>query len=120
MNIHASEQTLESLIQTATSDCCTISTISDEEANAILAVVEDLVPDIVSTLATLDSKKPQFDAVLLATLIVKTDIKNLDTKTTSLDICLLAACPTGLQTTCQDLMDQVNAAFDTSEIVWGI
>lgn len=118
--IHTKEQTLESLITTATTDCCAVSSATEEEALAVLVVVDKLVTDIVTALNNIDSKKPQFDAVLLATAIVKSDIKNLKTKTNSLDTCLLNAAPADLKTRAQGYINTINTAFATAYTVYGI
>jgi hypothetical protein len=108
------------LIATANTDCCALSGVSDADAQTVLNEVAILVPDIVTALTTLNSKKSQFDAILLADAIVDSDIKSLKTKTVALDTCLYNACPADLQASAQTYIDTINNIFTTTYTTWGL
>ncbi|KAI9482697.1 MAG: hypothetical protein EXX96DRAFT_555347 [Benjaminiella poitrasii] len=119
--IHSNEQKLETLLKTATTACCAVtSTVSAEEAAAVINVVDIVVPQIEAALSVITDKKSQFDAILLATALVKADIKNLDSELTSLDTCLIAATPADVLDTANGYVDRVRAAFDAAEDAYGI
>ncbi|KAI8975157.1 hydrophobic surface binding protein A-domain-containing protein [Mycotypha africana] len=119
--IHTKEQVLETKLKQAGTDCCAVSgTVTDEEAQAVLAVVSDLVPDVTAALASIVSKKSQFDAILLATTLVKNDIKNLDSQTNTLDTCLLAKTPSAYKTQANGLVTQISNAFASAKSAYGI
>ncbi|CAO3642762.1 unnamed protein product [Mucor hiemalis] len=122
--IHTKEQELEKRLKKAGTDCCAIaSTVALDEADAVLAVVGDLVPKVSNALTAITTKKPQFDAILLATLLVKGDIKNLDTQTKTLDTCLLAKTPTSPPSyldTANGYVTTINNAFASAKTAYGI
>ncbi|KAI8059384.1 uncharacterized protein B0P05DRAFT_574878 [Gilbertella persicaria] len=119
--IHTKEQALENLLKTATTSCCVQkTTVTDEEAAAVLNVISTLVPNIETTLSSLVSKKSQFDTILLATTLVKTDIKNLKTQTSALDTCLVAVTPSAYTTDANGYVTRVNAAFTSASTAYGI
>ncbi|KAG2190887.1 hypothetical protein INT46_002157 [Mucor plumbeus] len=119
--IHSKEQVLETRLKKAGTDCCAVSgTVTAEEADAVLAVVNTLVPQVSAALTSIVTKKPQFDAILLATALVKSDIKNLDTQTKTLDTCLIAKTPASHLTAANALVAQINASFATAKTVYGI
>ncbi|CAO3677112.1 hypothetical protein G6F70_001635 [Rhizopus microsporus] len=121
LSVHSKEQTLENLIKQANTDCCAVTTVvSTEDANAVLAVVQTLVPDIESALDAIVTKKPQFDAVPLATSIVKGDIKNLQAKVTTLDNCILAVTPSDFTTAANEYVGRINNAFSKADTAYGI
>lgn len=67
-------------------DCCTTyGIVTAEEADIVITIVATLVPKVSAGLTSIVSKKFQFDAIPLATALVKTDIKKLDTQTTAFD-----------------------------------
>ncbi|KAK4513865.1 uncharacterized protein ATC70_005871 [Mucor velutinosus] len=119
--VHSSEQTLESKLKAATTSCCAVtSTVSEEDATAVFSVVGVVVPEIESALSAIVTKKPQFDAVLLATSLVKTDIKNLNTEVNSLDTCLIAVTPADDLANANAYVDRVNTAFASAKTAYGI
>jgi hypothetical protein len=71
-------------------------------------------------LTSIVTKKPQFDAILLATALVKTDIKNLDTQTKALDTCLVAKTPASHLAAANALVAQINTSFATAKTAYGI
>ncbi|KAI9338331.1 hypothetical protein BD770DRAFT_331435, partial [Pilaira anomala] len=122
--IHQLEQVLEVELKKAGVDCCVDThTITLEEADAVLSTVSNLIPQITGTLGAIEVKKPQFDAILLATTIVKNDIKNLDTQTRTLNTCLINKTPLDppsyLQTA-NSYASQINAAFVSAKSKYGV
>lgn len=94
--------------------------VNEEEANAVINVVKTLIPDIQDALNTIVSKKDQFEDVALATTIVKTDIKNLETKVNALDKCILAVTPSDFTSVANVYIGQVNSAFAGAKSAYGI
>lgn len=120
--IHNKEQTLETLLKKAGTDCCVTppTSVTDEEAQAVLGVVGSLVPQVTGSLSSISTKKSQFDAIPLATTIVKTDIKNLNTQTNTLNTCLLNKTPAQYLPTANDYAAKINKAFADTRAVYGI
>ncbi|GAA5810874.1 hypothetical protein MFLAVUS_004302 [Mucor flavus] len=122
--IHSLEQVLETRLKKAGTDCCVdIGSITLPEADAVLATVKVLVPKVTGALSAITSKKSQFDAIFLATTIVKTDIKALDTQTKTLDACLIAKTPTDPASyliTANGYVTEINNAFSTTRTAYGI
>lgn len=121
INIHTTEQTLESYLKSATTACCAVTTtVSEEDATAVIGVVDTIVPEIEDALSAIVAQKSQFDAVLLATALVKADIKSLQTELQSLDTCLLAVTPSDDAAVAQAYVDRITAAFATADTAYGI
>lgn len=121
LSIHTKEQTLETNLKSATTACCAVTTtVSEEDAAAVIAVVDTIVPEIEDALSAIVGKKAQFDAVLLATAIVKADLKNLNTELTALDTCLLAVTPADVADVAQAYVDRINTAFAAANTAYGI
>ncbi|KAI7906256.1 uncharacterized protein BX663DRAFT_558787 [Cokeromyces recurvatus] len=119
--VHSEEQKLEALLKSTTTACCAVTTtVSNEEADAVISVIDTVVPQIEAALAAITVKKPEFDAVLLATNIVKGDIKNLDSQVTTLDNCLVAVTPDSYLDVANGYVTRVRTAFDTAEDAYGI
>ncbi|KAG0948500.1 hypothetical protein G6F57_008247 [Rhizopus arrhizus] len=119
--IHSKEQALESLVKTANNNCCAMTNVvNEEEANAVINVVKTLIPDIQNALNTIVSKKDQFEDVALATTIVKTDIKSLESKVNALDKCILAVTPSDFTSVANVYIGQVNTAFAGAKSAYGI
>lgn len=94
MAIHNLEQVLETRINKAKTDCCVVTgVITSDEATGVLTTVGVLVPKVSDAIAAINAKKSQFDAIFLATTIVKTDLKNLEAATKALDTCLVNKTP---------------------------
>lgn len=123
--IHTQEQELEKRLKQSGVSCCVTppTTVTLEEADAVLAIVGNLVPKITGSLSAIVTKKPQFDAILLATLLVKNDIKSLDTQTKTLYTCLVNKTPTDppsyLQTA-NGYVAQIQAGFASAKTAYGI
>ncbi|GAN05215.1 hydrophobic surface binding protein [Mucor ambiguus] len=119
--VHSSEQTLETKLKAAITSCCAVTTtVSEEDATAVFSVVGVVVPEIENALSAIVTKKPQFDAVLLATSLVKTDIKNLNTEVNSLDTCLIAVTPAADLANANAYVGRVNTAFASAKTAYGI
>ncbi|GAN11327.1 hydrophobic surface binding protein [Mucor ambiguus] len=119
--IHNKEQVLETRLKKAGTDCCAFTgTVTTEEADAVLNTVSALVPQVSAALTSIVTKKPQFDAILLATTLVKSDIKNLDSQTKTLDTCLLAKTPASHLTAANALVTQINNSFASAKTAYGI
>jgi hypothetical protein len=108
------------LIATATKDCCAVTSATEEEANAVLAELSILVPDVVALLQVLNGKKNQFDAILLADSIVDSDVKSMRSKVSALITCLYNICPADLLATAQGYINTINDIFTTTYSVWGL
>ena len=121
MAVHNKEQVLETRLKKAGTDCCAVAgTVTAEEADAVIATVTTLVPQVTAALSSIVTKKPEFDAIFLATALVKTDIKNLDTQTTTLDTCLIAKTPASHLTAANALVTQINNSFASAKTAYGI
>ncbi|KAI8380747.1 hypothetical protein BD560DRAFT_444446 [Blakeslea trispora] len=121
LSVHNSEQALETNLGTAITSCCKQKVaVTEEEAVAVFKTIDGLVPKIENTLASLVSKKPDFANILLALNIVKTDVKNLDTKTASLTACLVAAAPSNYADRAKTYTTKVNAAFAAAKAAYGV
>ncbi|CAO3627022.1 unnamed protein product [Mucor hiemalis] len=123
--IHTQEQELEKRLKKAGTSCCATppTTVTTDEADAVLGVVATLVPKITGSLTAIVSKKPQFDAILLATLLVKGDIKNLDAQTKTLYTCLVnktPASPPSYLITANGYVSQIQAGFANAKTAYGI
>jgi hypothetical protein len=119
--IHEKEKVLETRLKKAGTDCCAVSvTITTEEADAVLGVVTTLVPEVVASLNSIVVKKPEFDAIFLATALVKGDIKNLDSQTKALDTCLINKTPASHLPAANDLIAQIDASFASAKQAYGI
>ncbi|CAO0800093.1 unnamed protein product [Mucor circinelloides] len=119
--VHNKEQVLETRLKKAGTDCCAVAgTVTAEEADAVIATVTTLVPQVTAALSSIVTKKPEFDAIFLATALVKTDIKNLDTQTKTLDTCLIAKTPASHLAAANALVTQINNSFASAKTAFGI
>ncbi|KAI8877230.1 hypothetical protein K501DRAFT_337570 [Backusella circina FSU 941] len=113
--VQSQETTLETKLTTAGTSCCkTTTTVSTEDANAVLAEVAIITPHITAALSTIVTKKPVFDSVFLVTPLVKNDVNNLHTKTSKVINCLIAATPADLAATAQGYATTVENAFQAA------
>jgi hypothetical protein len=78
------------------------------------------VPQVTGSLSSISAKKPQFDAIFLATGLVKNAIKNLNGGTTTLDTCLINKTPAAYLATANGYVTQINAAFASTRQTYGI
>ncbi|KAG2194191.1 hypothetical protein INT47_007923 [Mucor saturninus] len=122
--IHDKGTELEARIVKATTDCNTITAPSNvEDTTAILANVGTLVPKVTGSLTSIVNKKSQFAAIPFATIIVKTDIKSLDTKTAALNAVLISkvpTTPTSYLDTANGYVAEINAGFSAAKTAYGI
>ncbi|KAI9478614.1 MAG: hydrophobic surface binding protein A-domain-containing protein [Benjaminiella poitrasii] len=119
--IHSKEQVLETRLKKAGTDCCAVSgTVTAEEADAVIGVVDTLVPQVSAALSAIVTKKPEFDAILLATVLVKGDIKNLDTQTDTLSTCLINKTPSTHTAEANALLAEIDASFTAAKSAYGI
>jgi hypothetical protein len=119
--IHNKEKVLEDRLIKAGTDCCAVSgTVNSEEADAVIAVVTNLVPEVEDVLDAIVVKKPEFDAIFLATALVKGDIKNLDGQTKTLDTCLVNKTPASHLPAANDLVGRINTAFAAAKTAYGV
>lgn len=86
----------------------------------MLGVVATVVPEIEGALTSITTKKPEFDAIFLATTLVKGDIKNLDTQLKTLDTCLVAVTPAQYLDDANAYVERVDSAFATTKTAYGI
>lgn len=106
LNFHTKEQTLEVSLNTAFNDCCLTVIYTEAELDEIYEAFDRLVTAIEELIDYIIPKIPQFDAVLLASNIIKTDIKNLRTKITNISNCI------GQYPIFVPLIDRLDSAFD--------
>jgi hypothetical protein len=120
--IHEKEQVLEARLTTAGNSCCAVSqVVTSADADAFLGVVEDMVPLIQGALASIVTKKPEFDAIFLATTLVKADIKNLNIKSNNLlDTCLFRVTPTDYIPIANQYVGNIKTAFASARTAYGI
>ncbi|GAN05338.1 hypothetical protein MAM1_0088d04808 [Mucor ambiguus] len=86
--VHNKESVLETHFTKASTECfAAVVTITDEKADVFIVTVSTLVSQATAALSSIVVKKPEFDTILLATALVKSDIKNLDTQSKALDTC---------------------------------
>ncbi|KAI8891206.1 hypothetical protein K501DRAFT_265076 [Backusella circina FSU 941] len=105
--IQNQEQTLESRITTAGTDCCSITTISNDDIDAILSETDSLTPQFIAALDSIVDKKPVFDSVPIIAGLIKNDINVLHTKTGVLIDCLVDI----TQSMLPDFATEIEAAF---------
>ncbi|GAB5589548.1 hypothetical protein Unana1_04448 [Umbelopsis nana] len=121
LKINGDEGTLETDIKTATTDCGNLaSPVTDEDATAILAEVQQLVPVVQGALTAIVNKKSTFAQVPFVTPLVTNDLTNLKTLTNSLDSCLLSHTPADQTTTAQGYITTINTAFTNACTAYGI
>ncbi|KAI8890405.1 hypothetical protein K501DRAFT_206297 [Backusella circina FSU 941] len=113
LTVQSQESTLESKLSTAgsTSGCCVSGVVSDEDAAAVIAEVDPLTAQIEAALQAIINKKSVFDSVALVTPLVKGDINSLNSKTTTVSNCLIAATPSSYTSQAQGYVTRINAAF---------
>ncbi|KAI8890463.1 hypothetical protein K501DRAFT_265918 [Backusella circina FSU 941] len=113
--VQAQETTLENRLDTAGTNCCkTTTTVTTEDAQAVIAEIDILTPKITAALSTIIAKKPVFDSVLLVTPLVKGDIGRLNTKTTKVINCLLASTPAEFLSVAQGYANTISGAFSAA------
>lgn len=117
LSVHSKVQTVVSQLQKAEADCCVLSTvISTEEADAVLAALTSLVPDVEGTMASFVTKKPQFQSFQLSAVsMIKSDIISMHTKHTPLNTCLLSVEPPISIPEQKSLLDRIEAAYVYAE-----
>ncbi|GAA5805031.1 hypothetical protein HPULCUR_010544 [Helicostylum pulchrum] len=122
ITIHNKEQILEQRLTTAGNTCCAVNIVAaTADANAFLSVVNTMVPLVQGALASIVSKRPEFDAIFLATSIVKTDIKNLNNQANQLlDNCLFDVTPPSHTAIATTHVTVIKSAFATAKTAYGI
>lgn len=120
LKVQTEETKLENYLDSAKSACTISGTVSDTDAQTILAQVDTLVPKVESALSSIVTKKPDFDKVLLVTALVTKDIKNLKTKTDALDNALLSATPASYKDQANAYVARINKAFADAYTAYGI
>ncbi|GAA5808292.1 hypothetical protein MFLAVUS_001682 [Mucor flavus] len=122
MDIHNKEQVLEQRLTTAGTTCCAVNTVATTaDADDFLGVVNTMVPLVQGALTSIVAKKPEFDAIFLATAIVKTDIKNLNDQANQLlDNCLFDVTPPSHTAIATAYVSDIKSAFTTAKSAYGI
>lgn len=117
LSVHSKVQTVVTQLQKAGTDCCAITTtITTDEANAVLAALMSLVPDVEGTMTSFVTKKPQFASFQLSAVsMIKSDIISMHTKHTPLNTCLLSVEPPILIPEQKSLFDRIEAAYIYAE-----
>ncbi|KAJ8652114.1 hypothetical protein O0I10_012265 [Lichtheimia ornata] len=120
LKVQTEETKLEKNLDSAKSACTISGTVSEADADTILAQVDTLVPKVETALDSLVQKKSDFDQVLLVTALVTKDIKNLKTKTDALDNALLSATPASYKDRANAYVKRINDAFAAAYTAYGI
>ena len=120
LKVQTEETKLENNLDSAKSACTISGTVSEEDADTILAQVETLVPKVETALDSLVEKKSEFDQVLLVTALVTKDIKNLKTKTDALDKALVSATPDSYKDKADGYVKRIEDAFAAAYKAFGI
>ncbi|KAI8976504.1 hypothetical protein BDB01DRAFT_803131 [Pilobolus umbonatus] len=120
LSIHNKGLALNTKITDARTACCvdTGAVITDDEAVAVLTVVQGISPNIQATLGSVVAKKPEFDAVALATNILKNDITTLDASTDALIACLIGRTPTTYTDAANAEKAIIDGAFDAAKAAY--
>lgn len=117
--VHNKGQGLETHLKKAGADCGEVAgTVTAKEADAVIATVSTLVSQATVALSSIVTKKPEFDAILLATALIRSDIKNLDTQTKTFDSCLFTKTPAFHLTTVSALVTQINSSSYSAKTVY--
>lgn len=124
VNIFNAEQALLGHMKNATTDCRSVTgTITDEEAEAMLATETPVIPNATNALAGVSEKKTVFDKVYLATNIVKNEIKKSYKSTIVIYICVhdtgSIQHPSYIPVI-NDYIDQLDTAFKSTYINYGL
>ncbi|KAF7970485.1 hypothetical protein HWV62_45328 [Athelia sp. TMB] len=110
--INTASRNLATAINTATTDTKAVTApVAEGDAKTIIAAVKGFTPTIVDALTNIISKKPSFDALIVADSLVKQDLTSLNTATTAFENALLALAPADLKSEASTLISQINAAF---------
>lgn len=108
------QQQLSTDLKTATTDAKAAGTVSDADANDIIAYITGtLEPNIETSLAALKSKKANFDTDGL-TAIVKGSLTDLKTDTDNLGAALIAGTPADLADQAKAIQAKIDADFDAA------
>ncbi|KXN93148.1 hypothetical protein AN958_00072 [Leucoagaricus sp. SymC.cos] len=87
--------------------------VSVDDANDILAAIQDLQTNINSALTNVVAKKPAFDALPVGGVsdLVRQDLSDLNTSNTALEDALITNTPAEVLDEAQETRDEIDAAF---------
>ncbi|KIJ37274.1 hypothetical protein M422DRAFT_260216 [Sphaerobolus stellatus SS14] len=105
LNIHTVSTTLDTAIKQGTIDVLANGAFSETDAAAILALIQQLQPNILTALTNIATKKSLFDALPITGLgsVAKADIKTLSTDTSA-----------DIKPNATTVANTINAAFTTA------
>ena len=104
------ESKVEDSIKQGTSDAKATTSLSEDEGQAIVNAIDNLIPDIKSSLIALGDKKSQFASAGL-TSTVQTDLANLKQESDDFADALIAIAPADLQAKGSSQKAEIDDAF---------
>ncbi|KAJ7637249.1 hydrophobic surface binding protein [Mycena polygramma] len=116
LSIHTAAGTLESTLNTGTSDVTATGTFSEADGTTILHAVEAIEPTILDALSQITAKQADFAALPIGGLpaLILQDLKTLKTDTDAFAAALIAAAPADLKTEATTISTNIDAGFDTA------
>ncbi|KAF8585461.1 hypothetical protein K439DRAFT_1343284 [Ramaria rubella] len=114
--IHDQAGTLETAINTGTTDVQNTGAVDETDATSILNAVNAIQPTIIAALDAIITKKTLFEDLPLAGVagLVKQDLGTLNTDTSAFEAALIAAAPTDLQANATAIKTAIDAAFSAA------
>ncbi|KZP17221.1 hypothetical protein FIBSPDRAFT_1047028 [Athelia psychrophila] len=110
--INTASGKLVTAINSATKDVNALTPpVAESDADTIFTAVEGFTPTIVHALTNIISKKPSFDALIVADHLVSTDLGSLNSSTVAFEKALVAIAPADLKGNATALITKINAAF---------
>ncbi|KAJ3570981.1 hypothetical protein NP233_g4047 [Leucocoprinus birnbaumii] len=90
--------------------------VSVDDANSVLAAIQDLQTNIDSALTGIVAKKPAFDALPVGgvSALVAQDLNDLNTSNSALEDALIAATPPEVLDAAEQTRSEIDAAFATA------
>ncbi|ETW76169.1 hypothetical protein HETIRDRAFT_27192, partial [Heterobasidion irregulare TC 32-1] len=116
LGIHTDATNLASAVTTATSDTQATDAFSEDDGQTILAQVQALEPNIITTLQNLIAKKSGFTSLPVGgvTTLVEQDLQTLANDTSAFADALIAKSPADLVDQANTIKSDINAAFSSA------
>ncbi|KAJ7844158.1 hydrophobic surface binding protein [Mycena leptocephala] len=113
LGIHSATVTLQSTLNTGTSDVKATALVSESDATTIIHSVEAFEPTILDALSQIAAKKADFAALPVGgfSVLVLQDLKNLNISTNAFSTALIAAAPADLKTEVMTTVNNIDARF---------
>ncbi|KAF9480969.1 hydrophobic surface binding protein [Pholiota conissans] len=111
--IHTGATNLVTSINKGTTDGVSPTPFSESDGNSVVNAVNGFVPTILDALKEIVIKKPAFDGLPIGGIgaLVKQDLINLNSSTSSFEAGLIAASPTDLISVATSIKSTVDAAL---------